>query len=119
MGTKIKIINTSIHLLILFSIAFLFLSIAVCLHKVHELSDESVSLDQGYIYISIQHESDPLVLDNTTNTLDGFRSLYNSLSSSGYRYIDSRWIVLGLAMSFMMPILLNYLHFASRLCVCK
>lgn len=48
----------------------------------------NIALDDGYAYINIQHETNPLELQDTAETLEQFKRLYEQLRQTPYTYYE-------------------------------
>ncbi|MGB4595265.1 MAG: hypothetical protein WBI14_05110 [Anaerolineaceae bacterium] len=77
-----------LSLVVLFTVAFTFLSLSVGLHTLQLYNDKDIESDQGKIYLSIQHESNPLELPNSAQTINGFKEVFNSLNNSSFVYYE-------------------------------
>ena len=72
----------------LFTIAFSFLSIAINLLTLKIFGDNDFNADHGSIYISIQHETNPLALADSEQTLSDFEELIHSLHNLPFAYYE-------------------------------
>ncbi len=90
MTSKIFKRETSFYILkiLLFTLSFSFLSLAIDLRTLKQISDSDINLDHGSVYISIQHESNPLELADSERTLSGFEELTESLYNLPFSYYE-------------------------------
>lgn len=71
------------------SILFICTSILDNVNFILQADRQSIEKDCGYLYMTIQHESDPTKMPLNINTLGKFISLYKNLSSSAlYSYYE-------------------------------
>ena len=74
--------------ILLFTLSFSFLSLSINLRTLKQISDDDINLDHGSVYISIQHESNPLALADSEQTLSGFEELIDSLYTLPFAYYE-------------------------------
>lgn len=74
-------------LLLVYAIFFTTVSILGGIHTFIRLDNLNNKIDKGYIYITLQHESNPLELPNQESTLKSFKKISNSLHDS-YQYYE-------------------------------
>lgn len=74
--------------IVLFTIALSLLSFSINLIALKEMSDNNIAFDQGSIYIFIQHETNPLTLADSEQTLDDFEGIIHSLHNLPFSYYE-------------------------------
>ena len=65
---------------IAFTMCFFCINMFYNTQRITNVENRLIELDDGYIYLTIQHESNPTALDDVESTLDDFLSVYNSLN---------------------------------------
>lgn len=69
---------------------FLFASHAVliALLELEHEHEKCLEIDKGYLYINIQHETNPMELSDATSTIENFKLLHSLLEESDYCYYE-------------------------------
>ena len=67
---------------------FIFLTFYCLLYGrvLQELQNQTLIIDRGFAYITLQHESDPTQLPQTQESLDGFDELFARLTENQQKY---------------------------------
>lgn len=88
---KIKTGTLFIRAMVIVLLLFLSLScFSFALVTTYKHRDDTANLafNQGNIYIGIQHEANPLQLEDSPKTLDSFLQIYDTIRSSPYTYYE-------------------------------
>lgn len=68
--------------------SFVAIELSTGFHRIQEIDKLSEAEDNGYIYISVQHESNPICLENEEKTIDSFKQINSELSTCGIDYYE-------------------------------
>lgn len=75
-------------LVVLFTFSFIFALLADGLQILQLYDRKGIEIDRGNFYISIQHESNPLDLPNSIQTINGFKEIIDFLNNSSFDYYE-------------------------------
>ncbi len=87
MGKHFKLILT-VFVVISLSLAISFFAFSVGILDLKRFDSERIAMDQGNVYIGLQHETNPMTLDNSEDTLEGFKQIFNRLQTLPYTYYE-------------------------------
>lgn len=74
--------------IVLLSLSFTFFAFSMGILDLKRSDSERVAMDQGNVYLGLQHETNPLELADSTETLDGFKDIFSLLQALPYKYYE-------------------------------
>ena len=75
-------------LIALLSISFTLFNVSLGFLYLHHLDNSNLSFDHGNVFFGVQHEANPLALNNQPETLDHFMDIYTQLTSLPFEYYE-------------------------------